>query len=179
MSKENSETILNYDSENRISQIKIVDYNNEITTIETYKYDVINDTLITYFYVDNVLNRTEKKVEMDNYSIELFYNDQNHLIRSIKSTQVDSENDLSVRIDYEFNQLDSTFCHLGKEVKKIITEIEQDSTIISIDEIDKRKRYTLEELIDIFAGPRNKQTVLFEYDEFGNITKEAWYVDEK
>jgi len=173
--KENTETTYNYDSENRVSRIIIVDDNNGITTIETYKYDMVGDTLITYFYVDNVLNRTEKKVEKDNYSIELFYNEQNSLVRSTEITQIDSENNLSVCIDYEYNIRDSTFYHLDKKVKAIWTELERDSTIISIDEIDKSKRYSLGELLDIFAGPLNKTTFLFEYDEFGNLTREAEY----
>jgi hypothetical protein len=175
---ENTETIYYYDSVSRISQIKIIDFDKGITIIGTHKYDMIGDTLITDIFIDNVLNRTEKKVKKDNYSMELFYDDQNHLVSSTENTQIDSENNLSVRIDYENNFIDSTFYNLDKKVKTVSTEHKRDGTIISIDEIDKNKGHSLEELLNIFAGPMNKQTVLYEYDEFGNITKEAQYEDE-
>ena len=174
-SKENSEIIFSYDSENRVSQIKTMDYDDGITIIENYKYDIINDTLVTYIYVDNMLRSTEKKIGKDNCFIDFFYNNQNHLVRLTTHTQTDSKNNLSVEIDYEFNQLDSTFYYLDRKVKTIITPLKKDSSP-DVGSIDKSKRYTIDELVDIFASPMNKQTILFEYDEFGNLTKEeVWY----
>ena len=178
-SLENSETFLSYDSEKRVSQIKTINHDNGTTTSETYKYDMAGDTLITYISVDNILNRTEKKIENGDYSIELFYNEQNHLVRETTHKKIDQENNVRVNKHYEQNQLDSTFYYLGKEVKTIMTELEHDTNLISPEELNKNDVYTLEELLNIFANHNEKQTILFEYDEFGNITKEAWYVEER
>jgi hypothetical protein len=175
-SMENSEIIFSYDSINRISQIKTIDYNNGTTINEIYKYDVTNDTLITYIYVDNVLKNTEKKIEQNDYSIELLYNDQGQLEVLTKVAQIDAENKVSAIISNALNRMESNFYVSGKIVKTITRPFEnKPDKAINIDDIDKNKGYTLEDLIDAFAGSRSIETILYEYDEFGNIITEAQY----
>ena len=174
-SKENSEIKYSYDSINRISEIKTIDYDNKTTTIEIYKYDIVDDTLITYIYVDNILKSTEKRIEYENYSVEFFFNNRNLLERSIKNIRIDSLNKVSVTIDNVLSQIDSSYYYSDKIVKTIIIPFEKERNNIDIDELDKNKGYSLKELIDVYAGPDFIRTVLYKYDEFGNITEEAWY----
>ncbi len=78
-------------------------------------------------------------------------------------------------IDNVLSQIDSSYYYSDKIVKTIIIPFEKERNNIDVDELDKNKGYSLKELIDVYAGPDFIRTVLYKYDEFGNITEEAWY----
>lgn len=170
-SHKNIETTYRYDAENRISQIDVT--GNEKVTTQIYKYEIINDTLITCIYTDNVLERTEKEMEKGDYSIAFFY-EQNHLTESIEKKQTDKDSYLTVKLSYDLNMIDSSFYHCGKIIKTVIGTIEKNNKTVQLDET--KEGATLMELIDLFAGEASGTYItFFEYDKQGNLTKESKY----
>jgi len=126
-----------------------------------YKYDSINDTLITYVFDDNVLFRSEKKIG----NKEFFY-DPNELVASKEKIQIDKDNYVSLWI--RDGIIDSSFYYLDREVKTVTQKIDTDI------DTDINKEYVIvDDDKQIYS-----HTVTYEYDEFGNVIKEILYVKE-
>jgi len=76
-SGEQSRSVNRYDENSRLVESEKKDLVNNTETMQTFKYEVKNDTLFTYIYQDNKLDVFKKKFNTKEYTIELseFYGD--------------------------------------------------------------------------------------------------------